>query len=179
MRTPPKKKSKISDKPERELARGLATATSAGEVTPGPPDRPVPRRNVTRGEAKSGSEARRYKHAHDIPGYTHGYSANRELDEAQGLESPPKGSSSGSDDASSSSDTKGSSSPDRGHEAPGKEGEKSSPKGNSDGASPDDDDPLFGESDEDRSSRPWCSDLCNTTPCTRITRSPSRSPHTC
>ena len=55
---PPKKKSKRSDKPERELARGSAEARSAGEVTPGPQDShgvtPTSRRDATRGEAKSG-----------------------------------------------------------------------------------------------------------------------------
>jgi hypothetical protein len=148
MRSPPQKKSKTSDKPKRELARGSATATSAGEVTPGPSDRPAPRRDATRGEAKSGGDARRYKHAHDIPGYTHGYSANRELDEARGLQSPPKESSSGSDNASSSSDSKGSNSPDDGHEAPGEEGEKGSPNSSPGGASPVANDLFFGDSDE-------------------------------
>jgi hypothetical protein len=148
MRSPPQKKSKISDKPKRELARGPATGTSAGEVTPGPSSRPAPRRDATRGEAKSGGEARRYKHAHDIPGYTHGYSANRELDEARGLQSPPKESSSGSDNASSSSNSKGSNSPDDGHEASGEEGEKGSLNGNPGSASAVDDDLFFGDSDE-------------------------------
>ena len=139
MRTPPKKKSKPSDKPERELARGAPEARSAGEVTPGPSDsqgvRPASRRDATRGEAKSGGETRRRGFTHEIP---------------PGHQSPPNKSSSGSDDASTSSDTKGSSSPEKGHEAPGREGEKGSPKGNSGDAPPDDDNPLFGESDEDQ-----------------------------
>ena len=58
MHQPQKKKNKLSDKPERELARGSAEARSAGEVTPGPQDShgvtPAPRQGTTRGEAKTG-----------------------------------------------------------------------------------------------------------------------------
>jgi hypothetical protein len=149
MRSPPQKKSKPSDKPERELARGSAVAASAGKVTPGPPERPVPRRDATRGEAKSGGKARRYKHAHDIPGYTHGYSANRELDESRGLESAPEKSS----NSSSSSNSKGSKDPNDGDEAPGEEGEKGSPNGNPVFGSPPPDD-IFDGDDSDEGQKP-------------------------
>ena len=149
MRSPPQKKSRSSDKPERELAGDAAAAASAGKVTPGPSERPAPRRDATRGEAKSGGEARRYKYAHDIPGYTHGYSANRELDEARGLKSPPKESS----ESSSSSDSKDSNDPNDGNEAPGEEGEKGSPNGSSDDGSPAPDD-LFGGNTSDEGQKP-------------------------
>ena len=125
MRPPPKKKSKPSDKPERELARGSAGARSAGEVTPGPQDR---------GEAKSGGEARRRGFAHGTPPRN---------------QSPPKESSSGSDEASTAYGSKGSNRPYKGNSASSSEEGKDDPEDDADDPFSGDDDP-FGGSEDDR-----------------------------